>query len=439
MAQNGSQLARIEQPSQIPSRRRADTDELPEISRLTKILILSGLRVWPVASGGQLRTSGIACALARMGYDVLVYSLTGRRADYRGYRPWRTHHVTEHIEARLCEETYLGVVPALAHAVSRYRHHPRSWMLSKTKRGDLPRRLRQHIAGSAAVIADHSYISPCRESAADSRQPWYLISHQLEHQLLSQGNAADRRFAPTMEAHERNAFRLFTDVFACAETDQSYFRDNDTTGSMAVPIIRCGVDSTRYAWTEAARVATRAQLGISAEDTVVLFAGSRYEPNNEALAQIKVFAARERGFLESQRIRFLVLGSMEPNAYNEGVLIATGRVPEVLPYFAAADAGLNPITRGAGANVKLFEYLAAKLPVLSTAFGVRGAGLVADEDYVEFDMSTLRDTLHRLVSQRTRNEWKAVAADVWERHRHTIEIDSSVRVATGLAQHFPLP
>ena len=65
----------------------------------------------------------------------------------------------------------------------------------------------------------------------------------------------------------------------------------------------------------------------------------------------------------------------------EGAFIATGPVPEVLPYFAAADAGLNPITRGSGSNVKLFEYLAARLPVISTLFGVRGTNLVPDADF----------------------------------------------------------
>ena len=39
----------------------------------------------------------------------------------------------------------------------------------------------------------------------------------------------------------------------------------------------------------------------------------------------------------------------------------TGPVPEVLPYFAASDAGLNLVTRGSGSNVKLFEYLAAQI------------------------------------------------------------------------------
>ncbi len=50
-------------------------------------------------------------------------------------------------------------------------------------------------------------------------------------------------------------------------------------------------------------------------------------------------------------------------------------VPEVASYLAAADAGLNAITWGSGSNVKLFEYLAARLPVISTEFGVRGSGL----------------------------------------------------------------
>ena len=39
---------------------------------------------------------------------------------------------------------------------------------------------------------------------------------------------------------------------------------------------------------------------------------------------------------------------------------------------AAADVALNPVLHGSGTNLKVIEYLAAGVPVVSTAFGIRG-------------------------------------------------------------------
>jgi glycosyltransferase involved in cell wall biosynthesis len=53
-------------------------------------------------------------------------------------------------------------------------------------------------------------------------------------------------------------------------------------------------------------------------------------------------------------------------------LLLPGVVDTVAPWLAAADLALNPMISGSGSNLKLFEYLAAGLPVVSTSFGVRG-------------------------------------------------------------------
>ena len=49
-----------------------------------------------------------------------------------------------------------------------------------------------------------------------------------------------------------------------------------------------------------------------------------------------------------------------------------GYVEDLRPLYAAADIGLNPVTYGSGASVKVIEYLAAGLRVVSTAAGMRG-------------------------------------------------------------------
>lgn len=404
---------------------------------MTKILIICGLKVFPVASGGQVRTGGFAAALARMGYDVSLYSLTGRRPDYTGYRPWRENFRIDTIEPRLTEETYLGAGPAITHAVTRYMGHARYWQVDLLRSGRIPARLRQALQGADAIVSDHAFIP--RVPGPWAGKPWYLLSHQLEYRLLEQGSEKLKRYADRMREDERRIPREFDDVFACADEDRDFFLAADPTKSLKVPLVRCGVDPTQYRWTQPMRSATRAELGLKEDERLLVFSGSNYAPNNEALEQLRQFARAHASFLGQHRLRFLVLGSVERNPYRDGAIIATGRVAQVLPYFAAADAGINPVVRGAGANVKLFEYMAAGLPVLSTQFGVRGSNLEPGRDFVAFEPDTLRDALEYYANAHDAAGWREHAAGVWERHRGSCDIGELVRAAVAQAMNFPLP
>ena len=55
-------------------------------------------------------------------------------------------------------------------------------------------------------------------------------------------------------------------------------------------------------------------------------------------------------------------------------VVFTGQVIERVKrtLLAAADVALNPVLHGSGTNLKVIEYLASGVPVVSTAFGVRG-------------------------------------------------------------------
>jgi hypothetical protein len=51
---------------------------------------------------------------------------------------------------------------------------------------------------------------------------------------------------------------------------------------------------------------------------------------------------------------------------------------DLTPWLWGCDVGLNPVTTGAGSNVKLPTYLAAGLDVVTTPFGARGFERLAD-------------------------------------------------------------
>lgn len=398
------------------------------------ILILSGFRIFPVNMGCHVRTGGIARALARMGHRVRIFSLAGRRDDYSLFSVGRrTSHVVQ-IEPNLTEEIHLGVLMGLIQTIGRRLDYPRVWQYALLEHGIIPQRLRELLCESEVVICDMPWCPPV--PGPWSSKPWFLISHNLDHRLLEQSSWHHRRAAPWMRAVEAQAPSRYRDIFACAEEDRDFFRQHDPTQQLVLPIIRCGVDPAAYEVAPGTRERVRSELGLAEADRLLVFSASRYPPNDDAAAELRKFCQQEASFLASHRVHILVLGSVLPGPHREGAFIATGRVPEVASYLAAADAGLNAVTWGSGSNVKLFEYLAARLPVISTEFGARGSGLAPDEDYLPYDSPRLRPAIERFIEGGARDHWRAHAEDVWIRHRHSCDIQLLVSEAISRLREF---
>jgi glycosyltransferase involved in cell wall biosynthesis len=81
--------------------------------------------------------------------------------------------------------------------------------------------------------------------------------------------------------------------------------------------------------------------------------------------------------------------------------VALGVVSEAAKnaLLGCASTGLNPMTTGGGSNVKVPEYFAAGLPVVSTAYGVRGfdakAGVHLTLAPIDGFVSAIRSTVAR--------------------------------------------
>jgi glycosyltransferase involved in cell wall biosynthesis len=400
---------------------------------MKKIVLLSGNRIAPAATGGQLRTLSMARALARLGHSVHILSTAGRREDYRGRSLHRDAVLDNVLETNLRETTCLGLTYGITQAIARRMGYPRVWQHRMFSLGLVPQRLKDTLRQADIILSDLPYCPPIPGSW--SSKPWYLISHNLEHKLLEQGSARQRRYAEWMRRVEASAPRIYTDIFACAEEDRDFFQSHDPGSSLKLPLVRCGVDPGLYALSPAVRQQVRADLGLSAADWVLVFSGSGFAPNVEALGRIKAFCAAAAGFLLENRVHFLVVGSVSSIPYRDGPLIVTGPVPDVVPFFAAGDAGLNMVTRGSGSNVKLFEYLAARLPVISTLFGVRGTELKPFTDYLPCGDEDLREVIRRFVGS-DRRQWAQWAEDVWRRHRRSCDIQELVNAAVAQLPHF---
>jgi glycosyltransferase involved in cell wall biosynthesis len=396
--------------------------------------MLCGYRIFPPSTGGNVHSTTIARALARMGHQVLVYGLAGRREDYSAAGWLKQPIQRRQIEPGLEEEINLGAGFGVLQTVFRRLGIPRIWQFELLRLGLVPRRLREALSQADVIVSDFPFCPPV--PGPWSGKPWFMISHELEFRLFEQGGAVERLFAGWMRRIEKAAPRRYRDIFVCAQEDRDFFRANDPEGRLKLPYIRCGVDSKAYITAPGVRERVRAELGLTGDDWLLVFSGSRYGPNLEAFEELKSFCRAEAEFLARNRLYFLALGSMASAPSRDGALIVTGPVPEVIPYFAAGDAGLNPITRGSGSNVKLFEYLVARLPVISTPFGVRGTELEPEIDYLPFTAGELKPALRRFLDMRTREEWREYAGHVLERHFRFCDIQELVKDAVAQLPEF---
>jgi glycosyltransferase involved in cell wall biosynthesis len=203
---------------------------------------------------------------------------------------------------------------------------------------------------------------------------------------------------------ELEAVRHADVVVSCSSGDQTFFESNARVRNAVV--VPNGVDVERFSLPPEVRRDTRALLDISDSVLLVLFTASKWGPNQEAFDFLHRFAKTHETKLVEQRVHFLVVGGVVDSPLRTPALTATSRVDTVEEYFAAADVGINPLVTGAGTNVKMGEFMAARLPVVVTPFGARGyriehkrTGFVVDRDHLMDCLLELRLTFDNKPSE----------------------------------------
>lgn len=179
-------------------------------------------------------------------------------------------------------------------------------------------------------------------------------------------------------------------------------------------VVANGVDAASYpALPAEARAAMRARLGLG-DRRMGVFVASLHGPNIDALHALIKSAPG------CPEVLFAVVGSVcgakgLPDL-PDNVLLA-GRVSdaELRVWLAAADIGLNPMVSGSGTNLKMLEYAAAGLPIVSTFFGGRGGILQEGTHYVGTEIESFATAVCKLAREVSQPERQAMAQQARER------------------------
>ena len=81
-------------------------------------------------------------------------------------------------------------------------------------------------------------------------------------------------------------------------------------------------------------------------------------------------------------------------------VVLLGRISdeEKQALYRTADVALNPMTSGSGTNIKMLDYMAAGLPVISTPVGARGLGLKSYENAIICEIPEFPEKIKQIFS-----------------------------------------
>jgi glycosyltransferase involved in cell wall biosynthesis len=381
-----------------------------------KILIVSSLQVFPARSGGQSRTAAIAQALAANGHEVAIFSICGRSNDlFRkgpGLNPSAPHGVSEYV-ARPPLTTFLGL---LSFKLGLFPFWATLWLLFRQHRLASLRKMFLHCH---AVMADFPFTYPIFDLAAagdkSSRPITILNTHNVEHEI-----ALKPKLRGVVKRIEDFAARHARVVLACSDHDAAYFSKVSREPPIVVPN---GIETARFAKIPSQRDQLRAEIG-ALHKKVILFSASSYGPNQEGLSFLKDFCEQNSAFMDENALLFLVVGSVSSRRASSPGMYLTGKVDFVEPYFCASDFAVNPIFQGGGTSVKVAEYIAAGLPILTTSVGVRGYDLRDEASCMVFSAETFKQKLIQLVTHR---DTQGLAQAAVEENRQKIDIRFGIR------------
>lgn len=362
-----------------------------------RAVIANFSRVWPPMGGGQRRIFFLARELARA-YDVVLVTpdRAGRHEVLRLAANLSEIAVPVEADYRARERDFEREVPASADLI--YTLH---WTECRTYQAVLA-----HAAAAAdVVISTHPFSVPALLDVAGER-PLVFDSQNVEAEQKKPLFATRPEALEAIRSVEARALAEARVTIACSDEDADNFAASYGVSRERLRIVKNGVDARGVSLPdEAERTDLRRRLGLDGR-FVAVFGGSLHPPNYRAVERIQS-AARSL-----PDVVFLILGSI---CRYEGLAATTlpnlhllGGVDESLKWatYAVADIGLNPMDEGSGTNIKMFEYAAANLTILSTPFGARGSGLVAPAELVLAEAEAFADTLADL-ARRPMDELRA--------------------------------
>jgi glycosyltransferase involved in cell wall biosynthesis len=392
-------------------------------ARRHRLLFVSSRCLFPVDSGGKIRTTNILRGMKGGAFEITLASplppdsaarqpdetadvcdrFVGWSDEPRGrHFQWtRLRHLASHLPVAVATDA------------------------SETGRAAIARDIEE---GADLVVVDFPHAGvlasppfPC---------PSVIFTHNVETEIYERHakrarnpvkRAIWRNQAAKMERFERELLPRFTTVVAVADRDRDFFERR--YGVEAVSVIPTGVDFEYFSYhgiTEAEEKDGGTVVFTGAMDWMANIDGVEF-----LMDEVWPAVVRAR-----PRARCVIVGRNPPASLIERAGARglswqfTGFVDDVRPWVRDAHVYAIPLRVGGGTRIKVYEAMAMGCPVVSTRIGVEGLPVAPGRHFVEADTAAaMAESIIGLLGDH------ALRARLSREARDYVEQNMSARVA----------
>ncbi len=341
-----------------------------------KIVVLNPFPVYPPLSGGQGRVFHLYKHFAET-YNVVIICF----ADLRS-----------------CQVIFPGLVQILvpkspAHCqmeLAMYREAGFSTCAITLRAANLTPEyayvLNEQAKDASAIVLSHPYLYNVVQSM-HSNIPIIYDAHNVEYDLHQQilPTSLGYLLADIHQA-EKSACEHSVLIATCSQQDAGKIAELYSIKENKFIIVPNGAATEAIPFV-AFNKRKSLKTAYKILQPMIIYIGSCYRCNIQAAERVIEIAE------QLPAAKFIILGSL-CTVFNERVLPKNiellGVVSEQVKYhfLSISDIALNPVLSGSGTNLKMFEYMAAGIPIITTLLGARG--LPEDNDKY-FIISECRD------------------------------------------------
>ena len=325
-----------------------------------QLVVLNPFPVYPPISGGQGRVFYLYKYLADY-FDITLISFAAARS-YKvlspGFRQITVPKSPAHCRLELDFFQEIGfatcaVLPRAAGLTPEYAYV-----------------VREQSKDANALILSHPYLYNEVQNIGFSRTMIY-DAHNVEYDLQRQNLPANVNYLlEDVKQAEQAACRHSQLIAACSRIDADILAKYYHIPAEKFIVVPNGADTHSIPFIPYEQRLLQKASGSPAKSTVI-YMGSNFPPNLQAARQVLEIAG------QLPAVRFWLLGSICESFVKQDLpgnvdLLGVMSEQEKYQALSLADIALNPILSGSGTHLKLLEYMAAGLPVITTLLGARG-------------------------------------------------------------------
>ncbi|MGF1572858.1 MAG: glycosyltransferase family 4 protein [Sumerlaeia bacterium] len=331
----------------------------------------------PPKSGGELRYWNLATRVAK------DYSVKMLNPTFGDAQPEAIQHAPDCLEYRFPK----------AKAYNAWHHFFDRWagfqecsglvsLLAANQDSAYRKAVRKAATAADVVVHSSPFVYPVYPKARKGQflvYDSYNVESRLAKESFKTGRWPLRNLATRFVAlQERKLCKQADLILCCSSEDADFFASDYGIGYEKMIVIPNGVNTGELQPpTQEQRAAARRNLNILTKQTCLFF-GSFHPPNLEALQFIVNVLAPML-----PEVEFLIAGNVckefaENKIPNNVRLFGLVSEDIKLDLLRGTDLALNPMFSGSGTNLKMLEYLAMGLAIITTSFGARGLNLKND-------------------------------------------------------------